>query len=272
MRNAVSLYQSDIVCINETHFNNEIIDAEISIPGFKIFRKDRDFTVNEEVGESSVSSGGGCIIYIKDSLNPVVIDWFRVTDSIAVEFDSNIGRVNIACIYRSMSLSKAQNNAMTKMIAKLAVFNVESILVGDLNLPNVSWLSGTVNAPLGTSNKGLIIEKNFMECVQDNGLVWYITDEVTRRRVVSGKLQESTLDQVLSTNEAIVNEVMIVSPLGKSDHVCFNVELNLSLSNSKQDDEAAKEPRKLWGKVSGKELLHRSAEIDWSFSEGTLTF
>ena len=105
-----------------------------------------------------------------------------------------------------------------------------------------------------------------MECVQDNGLVWYITDEV-----VSGKLQESTLDQVLSTNEAIVNEVMIVSPLGKSDHVCFNVELNLSLSNSKQDDEAAKEPRKLWGKVSGKELLHRSAEIDWSFSEGTLT-
>ena len=57
LRNAVSLYQSDIVCINETHFNNEIIDAEISIPGFKIFRKDRDFTVNEEVGESSVSSG-----------------------------------------------------------------------------------------------------------------------------------------------------------------------------------------------------------------------
>ena len=54
----------------------------------------------KEVGESSVSSGGGCIIYIKDSLNPVVIDWFRVTDSIAVEFDSNIGRVNIACIYR----------------------------------------------------------------------------------------------------------------------------------------------------------------------------
>ena len=85
-------------------------------------------------------------IYVKDSLNPVVIDWFRVTDSLAVEFDSNIGRVNIACIYRSMSLSKAQNNAMTKMIAKLAVFNVESILVGDLNLPNVSWLSGTVNA------------------------------------------------------------------------------------------------------------------------------
>ena len=170
-----------------------------------------------------------------------------------------------------MSLSKAQNNAMTKMIAKLAVFNVESILVGDLNLPNVSWLSGTVNAPLETINKGLIMEKNFMECIQDNGLVWYITDEVTRRRVVGGKLQESTLDQVLSTNEAIVNEVMIVSPLGKSDHVCFNVELNVSPSNSKQDDEAAKEPRKLWGKVSGKELLHRSAEIDWSFSEATLT-
>ena len=57
--------------------------------------------------------------------------------------------------------------------------------------------------------------------------VWYITDEVTRRRVVDGKLQESTLDQVLSTNEAIVNDLEIVSPLGKSDHVCFNIELNI---------------------------------------------
>ena len=266
LKHAVAIYHSDIVCINETHFNKEISDAEISIPGFKMFRQDRDFAINAEAGNSSVSCGGGCIIYIKDNLNPTVLEWFKVPDSVAIEFDSNIGRVNIACIYRSMSLSGNQNNQMIKMVSKLSDYNGESIIVGDFNLPNVSWLSGTVNAPVSSNNRGLVIQKQFMECFHDNGLVWFITDEVTRRRVANGKLQESTLDQVLSTNEAIINEVNIVAPLGKSDHVCFDVELNLSHKDTIQNEAAKKEPRKLWGKISIQEILLKSSGIDWSFS------
>ena len=271
LRHAVAVYQSDIVCINETHFNKEILDAEIKIPGFKQFRRDRDFTISVDTENKSVSNGGGCVIYIKEHLNPTEIEWFRAADSIAVEFDSNIGRVNIACIYRSVSLSQIQNDTMTKMLTKLSDYNVESIFVGDFNLPNVSWLSGTINSPIDTKNKGLIIQKQFVECVHKNGLVWYITDEVTRRRVVNGILQESTLDQVLSTNQAIVNEVKVVSPLGKSDHVSLNVELNLCLSNFNKSEMNFEEPKKLWGKVSLEELLHKSGEIDWSFSNDTIS-
>ena len=271
LRHAVAMYHSDIVCINETHFHEEVMDAEISIPGFKIFRQDRNFTINSEVENNSVSSGGGCIIYIKDNLNPTIIEWFKAPDSIAVEFDSNIGRVNIACIYRSVSLSKNQNYEMMKMVKKLTEHNGETIIVGDFNLPNVSWLSGTVNAPMNTSNRGLIIEKQFVDCIQDNGLVWFIIDEVTRRRVVNGKLQESTLDQVLSTNEAIVNEVKIVAPLGKSDHVGLDVELNLCRSETNDDETSVKESKKLWGKISLQELLHKSREIDWSFSDNAIS-
>ena len=88
-------------------------------------------------------------------------------------------------------------------------------------------------------------------------MVCYIIDEVTRRRVVNGKLQEGTLDQVLSTNEAIVNEVKIVAPLRKSDHVCLDVELNLCWSGT-NDEMSVKEPKKLWGKISSQELLHKA--------------
>ena len=41
--------------------------------------------------------------------------------------------------------------------------------------------------------------------------MWYLTDEVTRRRYVNGTLQESTLDQILSTNDAIVSDFTVVS-------------------------------------------------------------
>ena len=36
----------DIVCVKETQFDLEILDAEIQIEGYTIFRKDRDFLID----------------------------------------------------------------------------------------------------------------------------------------------------------------------------------------------------------------------------------
>ena len=47
--------------------------------------------------------------------------------------------------------------------------------------------------------------------------MWYLTDELTRRRYVNGTLQESTLDQILSTNDVIVSDFTVVSVVEKSD-------------------------------------------------------
>ena len=275
LKHAIALYESDIVCVNETHFYKDVLDAEIEIPGFKLFRKDRDFVIKpdddaNDRAKSTVSSGGGCIIYVNESLNPVEIGWFQVSDSIAIEFSSNIGRVNIACIYRSISLTQNQNDNMLNMLTKLVDHNVESLILGDFNLPNVTWLSGSLKGPSDTKNKGLINEKKFLDCFHNNGLTWYITEEVTRRRLVNGILQESTLDQVLSTNQALINQVEIVSPLGKSDHVGFDIDLNL-FANPSKGNITPKINKQLWSKVSFKELLEKSYEIDWSYSSDVLS-
>ena len=55
-----------------------------------------------------------------------------------------------------------------------------------------------------------------------------ITDETTRRRVVAGVLQESTLDQVFSSESAIVSSLNMLAPLGKSDHSSILLNLNVS--------------------------------------------
>jgi exonuclease III len=48
----------DIVCVTETHLNNQITDDDIAISGFDIpFRKDRN------------SHGGGIIMYHKSNVN-----------------------------------------------------------------------------------------------------------------------------------------------------------------------------------------------------------
>ena len=252
--------------------NKDILDAEIQIPGFKLFRRDRNFVINsDDIDTVSASSGGGSIIYIKTCLNPVELDWFDVCDSVAVQFDSNIGRVNIACVYRSISLNQNQNDTMLNMLTRLVCEDIESVVVGDFNLPNVSWLSGSIIGPVDTRNKGLVFEKNVLNWLHNNGLIWYINDEVTRRRVVNGILQESTLDQVFSTNQALINQVEIVSPLGKSDHVGFDVELNLSLNRKDRKENEPGVIKQLWNKVTYKEIYDKSCEIDWFYSKDMLS-
>ena len=269
MKQCISLYKADIVFINETHFNDDILDAEIAIDGYMIFRKDRDFSINNDCRSDHTSNGGGSIIYVKCSVNASKVDSFIAPDSVAVEIETSIGKVNLACIYRSQSLNVTQNNCMLQAMAHLSNQNEESIIVGDFNLPNVSWVTGTVDAPWSTTNKSLVAQKKFMEFVHNNGLVWSISNEITRRRVVDGIVQESTLDQILCTNDAIISDFNIISPLGKSDHVCFNIDLNV-YSGVRDNDIFENDNVKVWGKIHPHELLSLSNDINWNFSKDEL--
>ena len=77
-------------------------------------------------------------------------------------------------------------------------------------------------------------------------------------------LQESLLDQVLYTNDALISSCRTLSPLGKSDHVSVLVELDASLNNIKINEKIEKPS---WGKIAFGELLtHSKDNIDWSFS------
>ena len=66
-----------------------------------------------------------------------------------------------------------------------------------------------------------------MDIVQNNGLSWIITYEVTRRRTVGNVVQESTIDQIFCTDESLISKFQINQPLGKSDHVSIFIDLNL---------------------------------------------
>ena len=48
-------------------------------------------------------------------------------------------------------------------------------------------ISGTVEGPIGTSNKTLCLQQLYMDFITEEGLTWHITDEKTRVRLVNGR-------------------------------------------------------------------------------------
>ena len=130
-------------------------------------------------------------IYVSERLNPTRIEQFKGCDSLAVQISTNVGLVNVVCIYRSASLNSEQNSLLLRAVNCLLESDTETMIVGDFNLPNISWISGVLNAPLDSRNKLLNIQKEWLNLVENSGLTWLLTDEITRRRAFGTTVQES---------------------------------------------------------------------------------
>ena len=92
----------------------------------------------------------------------------------------------------------------------------ETFLVGDFNLPDISWDTCNLKNISSTKNKILLQQLDYMDLFNQLGMKWHLVNEITRCRMVNGVLQENLLDQVLYTNEAFVSDVKLLSNLGKS--------------------------------------------------------
>ena len=91
-------FDCKLLCVTETMFSNEILDSEIFIPNFKIFRTDR-------IGKK----GGGSCIYVHDTLIATIVSDFNVPDCIAIKLNTGIMELIVIVIYRSPSLNYNDN-------------------------------------------------------------------------------------------------------------------------------------------------------------------
>ncbi len=243
----------EVLCLTETHLNSDIEDAEIFIENYTIFRcdrKDRD--------------KGGSIIYVHNNIPCSSITNFECNDSLAILLALPNYHLAIACIYRSVSLTNNENLRMLDQIQdlkSLILEGTEVLMVGDFNLPNVLWDSGSVVSPVGTKNRKLVLQKKFIRTFQDVGLQWQLKDgTVTRRRLYNGVMQESFLDQVLTTDSTIIQGCTVVAPVGKSDHHGIITELRCAnIPGYTLGDKIC------WSKVSEEDIMDMNRSIDWTF-------
>ena len=86
----------DIICITETQLHVNILDSEIQIEGYKIFRKDRSFKLDRS--KNDCSSGGGSVIYVKNAISASDVECFsNAPDSVAIKIGTSAGDVCIGC-------------------------------------------------------------------------------------------------------------------------------------------------------------------------------
>ena len=88
----------DILGVTEIWMREDINSAEVSIPGYIMFRKDRDF--------KDKTKGGGVLLYIKIFLNAVEICENKDTESVWIDLHiTEKTRITIGVCYRSPSIS-----------------------------------------------------------------------------------------------------------------------------------------------------------------------
>ena len=248
-----------VICVTESHLSAESVeDAEVSIPNFQIFREDR----------TDNSGFGGSVIYTHNSLNVSKLDWFEKSESLAVNINmTNDQFLNIICVYRSPNLKYNENNRLLNQLNNVPFASAEFeniIMVGDFNLPNVDWVNGIVLSPMDSLNQKMIMQNEFLDLFTTKGLHWYIEQEPTRCKLVGNVLQTALLDQFFSNNESIVADVNVIAPLGRSDHVCIEIETSL-----KTNIEYINSKRRNWSKLTEDFVSEKGHNINWSYSADT---
>lgn len=126
------------------------------------------------------------------------------------------GSVLVTVIYRSPNSDTANNNSLLTLMQEIGNAKAKfKIIVGDFNLPNITWENYTSKG--GSQDFSSL----FIEKIRDCFLVQTVHD-VTRMR--GG--HASILDLLFTNDEEILEEVSIESPIGRSDHACIHACLN----------------------------------------------
>ena len=191
-----------LISLTESHLNENILDAEININGFDLFRQDRQ-----------LAQKGGIITYIKDT----------ISSTAKIVCAGSQGRIEYLCIYFSdkdllfitIYRPPSENHQHFYEVLKkideyiLSLPTTPSIiLTGDFNYPRIRWSNGVAtSSPAGTGqNPSPYTLINFA----DSHFLTQIIEQPTRGRNI--------LDLLFTNNDDIFSTIEVAKTPFLSDH------------------------------------------------------
>ena len=189
----------DLVVITETWLSNKISDEEISINGYTLIRKDRS--------DINKSRGGGVAMYVKNELNPLCkpeINGDNFSESVWCSIRCGREDTLLGVCYRAPDSTVHNDEKLYKLISEVSKGRV--VIMGDFNFAELDW----------SSMDKLDVSHPFVESTNNNFLCQVI-DEPTRGR--------NYLDLVLSSEESMVQNVLVEEPFETSDHQVIRFEI-----------------------------------------------
>ena len=147
---------TDIIALTETWLSTDIADAEVDIPGYQLFRLDRN------------RHGGGVAIYVKMGLSVKIVSLHPLTNPsglevLWLEVSSKFipSKLLIGCCYRPPSSPPSSLEALSSQIESILLSHRSFILCGDINVDLLDCTN-----PLCTQLKNIISEFNLIIPIQ----------------------------------------------------------------------------------------------------------
>jgi len=200
--------------VNSKVSSNNLLESEFNLMGFKLF------SVN-----ISVANRRGVIVYVDSAL-------YSCQQEIDEEFDEFIfvnikdGFSNVftlGAFYRSPHSSQENDNKLFTLLDTIKCkITGKLLLFGDFNFPNINWVKYTVEGNASVNSSAF----KFVSCLNDN----FLTQNVQFPTRARGSQTPHILDLVIS-NEDLVEDILNLSPLGKSDHSVLHCVCKLSNYN-----------------------------------------
>jgi len=247
----VSDLKPDIVGITESWTGSHILDAELTLEGYDLFRQDRPVD----------RCGGGVLLYIRNSLHAVQCSLVsQFPEQVWCYFmDSKGCRFHVGVCYRSPTLNiygSGNHDLLRDTINELGITRKHFVLMGDCNYRYLHW------PPLLDDHSISAEATEFYHCLEDNFFTQHV-EFCTR--------EDAILDLVISDEPNVVSNMTDLGPFSSSDHnaVTWNLEIRTKqevfskqiLDYTKADIPAIK--REL-NKIDWHGLLHKlSAEDSW---------
>ena len=211
LQHQMAVNNIDILLVTETWFKDTQLDSEVAIPGYSIFRRDRDLTA------SNLSRGGGVAVYFHNSISPLVQRRSDLEPLAPIE-----------CVCLELKLHKAHQNQRPVLVfnfyrpphqpidffvhhlhttlVDLVDSQTHSIVVtGDFNAKLSSWCASDTNTPDGIS----------LQRTLDNLGLYQLTRDTPSRYSPCGRTH-SLLDLVITNNPELVHSAAVLSPM--TDH------------------------------------------------------
>ena len=186
----------DLIGIAETWLNDSILDSEISLSGFTVYRKDR-FSVKH-------ARGGGVLLYVRNSLLSVESNYLNTLQNESVWCEVHGGSnssVLVGVVYKSPSAEPDEVNNMLSMLRSISGKRV--LVMGDFNYPKINWNT------FESDSSG----EAFLDVILDNFWIQHVT---------SPTREQNILDLVITSEESMVENLSVDEHLSNSDHNIVN--------------------------------------------------
>ena len=225
-----------LVALTETWLSSDIADSEVAIPGYSVFRSDRD-----------VRNGGGVMLLVRYDLDVQLVK--RSSDPegcyegvwCKVKFSPS-GYDAVGVVYRS------PGSHPSLLLDDLEQFSTtpHCLILGDFNSPLIDW---TTNTCTGADQFTRELFSTLIEL--------FLHQHVNVPTRLSANCS-NILDYILSSAETNVHALQTLPPIGKSDHVVLSFLWNRSSPIPQHSDGKIN----VW-KIPFAQMRSAASNVDW---------